>query len=128
MVSTLMKIHNRGMFHLYDVCGCRVKNFQIFAYRFSIHKKVLCGRFLAPHSPHWAIQICQTQGSISHPLTGKNTITFCTIWDIFSRKQGGVQESKEQNQTLTYPISLTRFFLVHILLKKIGSNTFQFCS
>ena len=36
-VYTLMKIHNRCKFHQYNICGCWVKNFQSFAYRFSIH-------------------------------------------------------------------------------------------
>ena len=39
---------------------------------------------------HWAIQICQNQDSISSPLSGKNMITFWTIWAIFGKKQGGV--------------------------------------
>ena len=39
---------------------------------------------------HWAIQICQNQDSISSPLSGKNMITFWTIWAILGKKQGGV--------------------------------------
>ena len=39
---------------------------------------------------HWAIHICQNQGSNISPLSGKNTITFCTIWAIFGRKQSTV--------------------------------------
>ena len=35
---------------------------------------------------HWAIQICQNQGSISCPLSGKDTVTFCTIGAIFGKK------------------------------------------
>ena len=39
---------------------------------------------------HWAIKICQNQGSISSPLSGKNKITFCTIWAVFDRRQDRV--------------------------------------
>ena len=42
----------------------------------------------------WAIQICQNQGFNSSPLSGKNTITFCNIWAIFARKQGGVTSQR----------------------------------
>ena len=37
----------------------------------------------------WAIKICQNQGFISSPLSGKNMTTFCNIWAIFARKNGG---------------------------------------
>ena len=40
-----MKIHNRGKFHKYSISGCQVKNFQSFAYQFSIHEIGLLGRF-----------------------------------------------------------------------------------
>ena len=39
---------------------------------------------------YYAIQICQNQGSISSPLSKKNTITIWNIWAIFARKQGRV--------------------------------------
>ena len=39
---------------------------------------------------HWAIQICQNEVFISSSFSRKNTITFCNIWDIFTRKQDGV--------------------------------------
>ena len=29
----VMKIHIRGKFHQYDICGCQVTNFQNFAYQ-----------------------------------------------------------------------------------------------
>ena len=29
-----MEMHNCGKFHQYSICGCQVKSFQIFAYRF----------------------------------------------------------------------------------------------
>ena len=43
---------------------------------------------------HLAIQIWQNQGSISSPLSRKNMITFCSIWAIFSRKQGIVTHTR----------------------------------
>ena len=43
---------------------------------------------------HWAIQICENQGSISSPLFGKNAITLCNIWAIFARKEGEVTSQK----------------------------------
>ena len=40
---------------------------------------------------YWCEQTSwQNQGSISCPLSGKNIITFYTIWAIFGRKQDGV--------------------------------------
>ena len=42
----------------------------------------------------WAIQICQNQGFISSPLSGKNTISFCITWVIFARKQSGVTSER----------------------------------
>ena len=39
-------------------------------------------------------QICQSQGFISSPLSGKNMITFHNIWAIFDRKQGGVTSQR----------------------------------
>ena len=48
-----MKIYNRGKFHQYSLCGCQVKNFQSFAYRFSIHEKALFGNFLRFYSPKY---------------------------------------------------------------------------
>ena len=40
-VAVLMKIHNCGHFHQYNICDCQVKNFQSFWYRFSIHGMVV---------------------------------------------------------------------------------------
>ena len=45
----------------------------------------------------WGYQICQKQGSISFPL-GKNMITFCTIWTIFSKKQGKIMSLRVRNK------------------------------
>ena len=42
-----MKIYNRGKFHQYSICG-EVKNFQGFAYRFSIHEIALFGGGFGP--------------------------------------------------------------------------------
>ena len=50
-VYTLMKIHNRGKFHQYSICDCKVNNFQSFMYRFSIHEIALFGKFLGPYFP-----------------------------------------------------------------------------
>ena len=57
---------------------------------------------------------------------GKNTITFCNIWDIFTKETGRGHNSKEQNQNLTNTILSTRF-LVNFLYKSVGSNIFLFC-
>ena len=45
---------------------------------------------------HWAIQIYQNEVFISSPLSGKNTVTFCNICDIFIRKQGGVKSQRNR--------------------------------
>ena len=39
---------------------------------------------------HLAIQIFQNQGLIFSRPSGKNSITFCNIWVIFSSEQGKV--------------------------------------
>ena len=42
----------------------------------------------------WAIHSCQNENFISSPLSGKNTITFCNIWDNFTRRHGGVTSQR----------------------------------
>ena len=39
-----------GKFHQYNICGCKVKNFQLFSYWFSIHEMVPYSIFLGPYS------------------------------------------------------------------------------
>ena len=68
---------------------------------------------------HYAIQICQNQGSISFPLSQKNTITFSNIWVIFARKQGRVTNQRVRIKIWPNFVNL---------LKNLGSNIFQFCS
>ena len=68
---------------------------------------------------HWAVQICQYQGSISTPRSRKYTITFCIIWAAFARKQGSVT-----NQS--FKIKIWQNFVN--LQNHFGSNIFQFCS
>ena len=34
----LMKIHDRGKFHIYSICGSQVIKFQMFSWRCSIHE------------------------------------------------------------------------------------------
>ena len=49
-------LHNRGKFHQYSICGCQVKNFQSFSYRFSIHEIapfLRDGGGLGPYSPKY---------------------------------------------------------------------------
>ena len=46
-----MKIHNRGKFHLYSICGSQVIKFQIVSWRCSIHEMAHFGGFLSPFSP-----------------------------------------------------------------------------
>ena len=49
---------------------------------------------------HWAIQICQSEVFISSSFSRKNTITFCNIWDIFTRKQDGVTSQRSRIKIL----------------------------
>ena len=49
----LMKKHVCGKFHQYSICGCRVKNFQSFAYQLSIHEMAVLGVFLGPYSSRY---------------------------------------------------------------------------
>ena len=44
----LMKIHNRGKFHLYSICSSQVIKFQMFSWQWSIHKMGNFGGFLGP--------------------------------------------------------------------------------
>ena len=63
----------------------------------------------------------QNRGFISSPLSGKNTITFCNIWAIFARKQGGVTSERVRikiRQNLFHPhsscqISVKKFCFQH---------------
>ena len=52
-VKGLMKIHNRGKFHLYSICGCQFINFPMFSWHCSIHEMTLLGFFLSPNCPKY---------------------------------------------------------------------------
>ena len=47
----LLEVHNRGKFHLYSICGCEVKKFEMFSWRWSIHEMAHFGGFLGRNSP-----------------------------------------------------------------------------
>ena len=66
---------------------------------------------------HWAIKICQNEGSTFSPLSEKNTITFCTIQVFFGLKQGGVTSQR---------VGITHTIPGQLLVKKLGYNTFPF--
>ena len=51
----LMKIHIRGKFHRYSICGSQVIKFQMFSWRCSIHKMAHFGGFWDNNFP----QTCQ---------------------------------------------------------------------
>ena len=53
-VIDLMKIHNHGKFHQYNICGCQVNSFQSFKHGFSIHKMVFFGKILCSYSPKYS--------------------------------------------------------------------------
>ena len=38
LAQYFIKVHNRGKFHQYIICGCQVKSFQSFGYHISIYK------------------------------------------------------------------------------------------
>ena len=42
---------NRGNFHLYNISGCKVKKFEMFSWRWSIHEIAHFWAFLGPNSP-----------------------------------------------------------------------------
>ena len=46
-------MYNRGKFHLYSICGCRVIKFQMFSWRCSIHEMAHFWGFLGPNSPKY---------------------------------------------------------------------------
>ena len=46
-----MEVHNRGKFHLYSICGCEVKKFEMFSWRWSIHEMAHFGGILGRNSP-----------------------------------------------------------------------------
>ena len=66
-----MKIHNRGTFHLYSICGGQVISFQMFSWWCSIHEIVLFGSFLGPNSP----KCCQILPKFLPELVFKETQT-----------------------------------------------------
>ena len=74
--------------------------------------------------PYW--NMSEWKLYISSPLSGKNTNTFCTIWAILGRKQGGVTIQKVTikiwhnlyNPHDSWSTSCKNFWLQH----------FQFCS
>ena len=56
--------------------------------------KVLTGKIF----DHWGIQICQNQGPIFSPLSGKNAIIFGTIWvALVGNKAGHMFKGRDQN-------------------------------
>ena len=46
----LMKMYNRGKFHLYSICGCKVIKFEKFSWQWSIHEMEHFRGFLGPNS------------------------------------------------------------------------------
>ena len=50
-IKGLMKIHNRGEFHLYSICGCQFVNFQMFSWQCSIHELGHFWGVFWPNSP-----------------------------------------------------------------------------
>ena len=72
-----------------------------------------------------ATQICHNEVFIYSPLSEKNTIAFCNIWDIFTRKQGGVTSQRVRIkiwQILFHPYDSWSTFC-----KVFDPNIFQFC-
>ena len=49
----LIEVHNRGKFHLCTICGCEVKKFEMFLWRWSIHEMAHFWAFLGPNSPKY---------------------------------------------------------------------------
>ena len=67
----------------------------------------------------------QNELFISSPLSGKNTITFCNISDIFTSKKCEVTSQKEQSK-------FDKYYFIHRIprqlpVKKFGLTTFQYC-
>ena len=50
----LMEAHNHGKFHLYSICRCKVKKFEMFSWQWSIHEMAHFLAFLGPNSPKYA--------------------------------------------------------------------------
>ena len=68
---------------------------------------------------HWAIKICQNEGSTFSPLSEKNTITFCTIQVFFGLKQGGVTSQR---------VGITHTIPGQLLVKKTWLQHFSVSS
>ena len=49
-MKVLMEMHNCGNFHLYNISGCKVKKFEMFSWRWSIHEMAHFWAFLGPNS------------------------------------------------------------------------------
>ena len=56
-MKDLMRIHNRGKFHVYSICGCKVINFKMFLWQCSIHELGHFGGFWALNAPNF-VQFC----------------------------------------------------------------------
>ena len=50
-MKDVIKIYIYGKFHQYSICGCKVKNFQSFSHRLSLHEMVPFGVFFGPLLP-----------------------------------------------------------------------------
>ena len=65
----LIKIYNRGKFHLYSICGSQVINVQIFSWQWNIHEMAHFGGFW-DHNFHKNGQIVLKYGSeVEHHKT-----------------------------------------------------------
>ena len=59
-------------------------------------------------------------------FSGKNTITFCNIWDILARKKGGVTSQRGRIKIWQIPFH-PHYSWWNFCKKKFGSNVSQFC-
>ena len=50
-IKGLMKVHNRGKFHQYSICGCQVMNFQMFSQQQKLPLQAASGWFSGHNSP-----------------------------------------------------------------------------
>ena len=78
-IEGVRKIHNRGKFHEYSICGCQVINFQSFSCWFSIHEMALFGGFLGPNF----FKCCPILMKFSPGVVfKKKTLYFKNLWKI----------------------------------------------
>ena len=137
-------MHNCGNFHLYNISGCKVKKFEMFSWRWSIHEMAHFWAFLGPNSlkcdpillkftPQLVFMGSKKlfEESFENSNFYRNRtypkfavfFSFCpTLRPFFSMKEANIEKTKYAKEKTTssgYPkIAKSRTYLVSIFQEK----------